>query len=189
MAEPQTTLVIRSLDELVKTLPQELQDEILDYTLAAEQEIVTITPDYHPPLRLAINRSFRKKFAKPYYEQSTFLFPLAAPDEYASSTGRFMAWIWSLADEHAALTKNIHLFVETHWFSSTRWIWRCISLRPSALQYRFERIGPDPPGLNSKYYKLIFRAHPDVLAGMVGRTEIGRLHNTLGQIRVRVKPK
>ena len=193
MAGPQTTLVIRSLDKvdkldnLMRTLPQELQDDILDYHLTDVQEVVTITRNHRPPLQLAIDRATRQTFAKVSYAQSTFLFPLVAPDENTSSTFRFLAWIESLADDHAVLIKRIRLVIELQLFIASS-DWRCLFYRAAAPQYRFQE---DPPGRNHGTcgtYKLILQPNPYVVERMVEETKIEEVRQILTQLRARVEP-
>ena len=153
MAGPQTTPAAMSLDELVQTLPQELQDEILEHTLTVAPEVVDITRKYRPPLRLAISRATRKKFAKSYYEQTSF--QLRPADPRWGPAGRkiiqdFILWIRSLSVEHAALIKRARLFPEL----ASRHL-AYIFVRSTALQYCFQH---SPADSNAREYKLELRA-------------------------------
>jgi hypothetical protein len=69
-----------SLDDRIRQLPQELQDEILDFTLAASLPSglsrVTISEDrntFNVPLALKVNRKFRARYAEHFYRAGQIL--------------------------------------------------------------------------------------------------------------------
>ncbi|KAK4618052.1 hypothetical protein CLAFUW4_11949 [Fulvia fulva] len=70
-----TTSTMATLDSRIASLPQELQDIILDFTLSATNPLTgraEIAHDHRPPLSLQINRTLRSKFAAHYYSTTIF---------------------------------------------------------------------------------------------------------------------
>ncbi|KAK4613528.1 hypothetical protein CLAFUW4_09319 [Fulvia fulva] len=62
-----------SLEDRIQALPQELQDEILEQTIAIEPDTaIILSPSYRPPLGLHLNRKIRHKFASTYYSTTAF---------------------------------------------------------------------------------------------------------------------
>lgn len=66
----------KSLDEAVQCLPQELQDNILEFTVTSftPNTVVKIEKGMRPPHLLHINRATRDMAAKAYYTTATFKF-------------------------------------------------------------------------------------------------------------------
>lgn len=65
----------RILSARIQALPQELQDEILEYALyfqAGGGKVVRIDKDYKPPLGLQISWQTRAKFANAYHSNTIF---------------------------------------------------------------------------------------------------------------------
>ena len=63
------------IKERIEKLPQELQDEILDWTLLLTSKKAThvlITPEYCPPWQLSVNQRTRRIQAYEYYSNSIF---------------------------------------------------------------------------------------------------------------------
>ncbi|KAK4613918.1 hypothetical protein CLAFUW4_09470 [Fulvia fulva] len=61
-----------SLEQRIQALPQELQDVILDFTVAVKSpNVITLTEThgkkYKPPLCLQVNRKIRRESEQPYY--------------------------------------------------------------------------------------------------------------------------
>lgn len=109
----------RSLNKMIQDLPQELQDHVFDFVVRTMPAVVKINSAYRPPAQMGINQSTRKKFAKLYYEQTTFVF---AEQTWGLAGGRhvsFWTWVMSLPREHALTIKRICIRVNGAPFPGT----------------------------------------------------------------------
>ena len=66
---------MKSLEALLKALPQEIYDDIFDYVFTPDVETIEIGRDYAPPAQLAVNHDTRRLFAERYYTKC----PVVAP--------------------------------------------------------------------------------------------------------------
>ena len=99
-------------EERIKTLPQELQDMIFDFTIASVFQPGTVVAVgqslwnglWRPPVPalLRINRSSRAKAAELYYSSLIL-------DCTALSTNLFVDWLQILPREHVVLMQNIRI--------------------------------------------------------------------------------
>lgn len=93
-------------DDLMQTLPQELQDLVFGHVITLELGDVRPTkPGYKCPPGLHLNKALRTVTAKEYYgKKHTFHFC------YNNHTDRsFRRWISSLTAEHRSLIGKVHI--------------------------------------------------------------------------------
>lgn len=90
---------MRTLGDCVQSLPQELQDMILDFTVAITPANVHIDEHYKPPVQLQINRATRSKAAATFYSDLSSRFePVEGP-----SRPYMLKWIKSLSSENGSM--------------------------------------------------------------------------------------
>ncbi|SMR58391.1 unnamed protein product [Zymoseptoria tritici ST99CH_1A5] len=97
------------LTKRIQTLPQELQDSVLEEVLHASMEVpdsingkvIAIDANYKPPLALQINRKQREILAKEYYNNTIFLV------EYPGLR-RCAKWLSTLTSAHLQSIKTIN---------------------------------------------------------------------------------
>lgn len=68
---------IKTIEERIQILPQELQDQILDSLLILTKRnlsFIWITPNYKPPWQLSLDHRTRRTQAYDYYVNTTFLY-------------------------------------------------------------------------------------------------------------------
>lgn len=92
-----------TVEERIKALPQELQDQILESTLIASlklQEVVTLNKSYFPPWQLSINRVTRKTIAEAYYGVAIFqvVIDASANVYWQDGLGIASKWLASLSE-------------------------------------------------------------------------------------------
>ncbi|CAK1357964.1 unnamed protein product [Cercospora beticola] len=94
-----------SLEILLQTLLQELQGEILAFTVMTPPSIVQIEPEtYRPPHLLRINRRSRAIAAEHYYTHTTF-----ACTHKSFYHTEFVRWLRSLPAQHRASISRIQI--------------------------------------------------------------------------------
>ncbi|GIZ41763.1 hypothetical protein CKM354_000505800 [Cercospora kikuchii] len=91
------------LSERIQDLPQELQDEIFNLTVAIEPAEVAINKSYKPPWQLRIDRASRKKMTQQYYSTTIFV----AEDVCVPRI--LQSWLNSLPTHHSHLISEIRL--------------------------------------------------------------------------------
>lgn len=64
----------KTLAELVQDLPAELYNNILDYTLAIDEDTAVITKDWKPPVQLQIDRATRAEVTEKFYRDTVFTY-------------------------------------------------------------------------------------------------------------------
>ncbi|CAK1358008.1 hypothetical protein CB0940_07334 [Cercospora beticola] len=94
------------LDHRIQALPQELQDEILDLTVAIKPTTVVIDKSYKPPWQLAIDQALRRKVAQDYYSSTIFVV-----EDGRAKPPLLRSWLTSLPADHTHLVSEIRL----HW--------------------------------------------------------------------------
>lgn len=65
-----------TIEQRIQSLPQELQNEILDYTLVGglPRAPVTISADYRPPWQLSVDHRSRAIVQEAFYSGNLFVF-------------------------------------------------------------------------------------------------------------------
>lgn len=96
-----------SFNELAQSLPQELQDQIIDL-VTATPPIVTIGAQYKPPIGLQISKEVRKRTARHFYGKGK-IFHLAfeSPDNWIEKLAK---WLGSLPAEHGILIEQVKYY-------------------------------------------------------------------------------
>lgn len=91
----------------IRSLPQELQDLIFDFTLGSFEpdETVVIDEDYQPPKALSINHATRQKLAAQYYSNTKFIIKFSGWRNFNLYLS--CLWIRSVACEHLSLIKEL----------------------------------------------------------------------------------
>ena len=100
-----------SVEEHIQSLPQELQDAILDFTIAVDTTTtININDDYRPPTKqLSINRKTSATLAQQYYSTNTFSYALISniPAKIRPTT-----WLSNVAPEHRDKIRMLRIFVD-----------------------------------------------------------------------------
>lgn len=103
-----------TLEQRIQALPQELQDNILDFTLLDPPSVVRIKAWYQkPPWQLSVNRRTRALVARHYYSFSTFQLGYG----YRWERPITRAWLKSLSEQYRRV---ITIRLDWSWVESTR---------------------------------------------------------------------
>jgi hypothetical protein len=95
-----SSLSKETLKTRLENLPQELYDEIFDYTFTPDGSAITVGTKYKPPSTLHVNQKTREKVAIRYYSSTKFTF-----DKEEAVLGK---WLRCLQGAHRDIIGLIH---------------------------------------------------------------------------------
>lgn len=104
-----------SLDDCIQALPQELQDEIFDYTIDIETDpdsAIELFGPWQIPWQMHIDRKSRALVAKRYFSENSFTHPPLLNDALFSTSFRVcLDRLKQLPESHTRAIQEIHLGV------------------------------------------------------------------------------
>ncbi|KAF7191728.1 hypothetical protein HII31_06773 [Pseudocercospora fuligena] len=107
----------RTIEDRIKTVPQELKDVILEFTLLAslkpsDQNVVSITRHYKPPWQISINHVTREPICQAFYGLSIFRVNATRfPQPWLRHESHEIAtkWLSSLAPEYCSMIMELRI--------------------------------------------------------------------------------
>ena len=94
---------MRTVEELILTLPPELYKMVEDYTFCAGPTTQHINATYKPPTALGVSKTTREKFAQSHYAHTAFT---------TSNQSHLRRWLLSLPQTHVGMMQHLHFKID-----------------------------------------------------------------------------